>query len=160
MLFAAWIVLLGLLTLFFYNWEEAERNPNQKYLSHTTAEGVRETVLQRNRFGHYLASGEINGQAVVFLLDTGATIISIPQRTATRLQLKPGAPMTVQTANGTIQVYATRLRQLRLGQIELHDLRAHINPYMEGEEILLGMNVLKNLELTQRDGTLTLRQHP
>ena len=160
MIFAAWMVLLGMLTLFFYNWEDSERNPNQEYLSHTTSSGVRETVLQRNRYGHYLASGKINGQEVVFLLDTGATLISIPEQTARRLQLERGVSMPVQTANGTIEVYATRLQQLRLGEIELHNLRAHINPHMEGKEILLGMNVLKELELIQRGDTLTLRQYP
>jgi aspartyl protease family protein len=160
MIIASWVLVLGLLTLFFSNWEEQQHNPNQEYLSQTTAQGVREIILQRNRYGHYVANGLINGQQVVFMLDTGATIISIPEKTARRLQLKAGTAFPVQTANGTIQVYSTRLDQLDMGDIVLHDLRATINPHMQGEEILLGMNVLKTLEMIQRDKTLTLRQYP
>lgn len=160
MFIAAWIVALGLLTLFFSDWEKQQNNPNQEFASQITPQGVREIVLRGNRYGHYVASGEINGQPVLFLLDTGATVISIPDKAARRLQLEEGAPFQVQTANGTIQVYSTRLQQLRLGDIVLHDLRATINPHMKGDEILLGMNVLKSLELIQRDNTLTLRQYP
>lgn len=160
MIFAAWILVLGLLTLFFHKWWQNEYNPNQEYLSKTTSEGVREVQLKRNRFGHYLANGKINGQEVIFLLDTGATSVSIPQEIARKLNLKPGLAYSVQTANGVISVYATKLETLELGDIMLQNIRAHINPKMDGSEILLGMVVLKKLELMQKGDTLTLRQYP
>jgi aspartyl protease family protein len=160
MIFAAWILALGLLTLFFHQWWENEYNPNKEYLSQTTSGGIREIKLLRNRFGHYIANGKINGQNVVFLLDTGATSISIPQKTADKLNLKPGLAYSVQTANGVISVYATELEKLELGDILLQDMHANINPHMEGKEILLGMTVLKTLEMIQKGDTLTLRQYP
>lgn len=160
MIYAAWVVVLGLLTLFFHQWWENEVNPNKEYFSRTTSGGVHEIQLLRNRFGHYVANGKINGQVVVFLLDTGATSISIPQKTANRLKLDPGMPYKVQTANGNITVYATRLETLELGDILLQDVRAHINPHMDNGEILLGMTVLKKLEMIQKGDTLTLRQYP
>ena len=160
MIFAAWILVLGMLTFFFQKWWEKENNPNQEYSSQVTSKGIREIKLLRNRAGHYVATGRINNNKVVFLLDTGATTISIPEKTARKLKLEPGLPYPVHTANGEITVYATRLKKLELGDILLQDVRAHINPHMQGNEILLGMTVLKKLEMIQKGDTLTLRQYP
>lgn len=159
MIFGAWILGLALLVLLFQKYLDNEQNPNRQVETRLTDQGVREIVLKRNRYGHYVASGEINGHTVTFLLDTGASTISIPARVARRLGLREGLPYQVSTANGTATVYSTRLQTLSLGNIVVHDLRAHINPHMDEEEILLGMSVLKNLEMTQRGDTLTLRQY-
>lgn len=160
MIFAAWILVLVLLSLFFQRWLDHQENPNQQYYSATNKSGMREILLQRNRYGHYVASGAINNQPVVFLLDTGATEVSIPGKVAKQLKLKPAANFHVNTANGVVEVYATKIHTLQMGGIELHNVRAHINPHMEDNEILLGMSALKQLEWAQRDDTLTLRQYP
>lgn len=159
MIIAAWVLILILLTLFFSQWQSRERNPNRDPESRLV-NGTREVVLQRNRFGHYVASGTINGAPVTFLLDTGATQISIPGDLAGKLGLQPGPAFSVSTANGTITVRGTRLDTLALGPIRLHDVRANINPYMDGDEVLLGMNALRNLDFSQRGDRLTLRQFP
>lgn len=160
MVFAGWIVFLLLLTLFFNNWLERQHNPNDNVISATNGDGAVEVVLQRNRLGHYLAAGEINGRPVTFLLDTGATDVSIPQSLARHLDLHQGAPRRYQTANGTIVTYATRLDSVRLGDIVRHNVRAHINPGMQQGEVLLGMSFLKHLEMVQRGSQLTLRHFP
>lgn len=157
MIVGAWILILGLLTLFFSQWHAREYNPNRSLEARTTG-GAREVILQRNRFGHYVASGRINGKSVTFLLDTGATQISVPGSLARELGLEPGAAFRVSTANGTITVRATRVDTLALGPIQLHDVRANINPYMDGDEVLLGMSALRSLEFSQRGDELTLRQ--
>ena len=61
------------------------------------------------------------------------------------------------TAAGTITVFDTRIDRVALGDIVLRDVNASINPHMQGRDVLLGMSFLGQLELTQRDGTLTLR---
>lgn len=160
MIITAWLIVLAMLTLYFSHLLEEQHNPNQELQGRVLDSGVREVKLLRNRAGHYVSPGEINGHKVVFLLDTGATRVSIPEKTATRIGLKRGFPLNVSTANGTIQVYNTRLDELRLGDIVLYDVQASINPYMDDDSILLGMNVLKRLELVQREDTLTLRQYP
>lgn len=52
----------------------------------------------------------------------------------------------------------TRLDSLQLGDIVLRDVRALVVPGLGGEQVLLGMSALKQLEFTQRGGTLLLRQ--
>jgi aspartyl protease family protein len=159
MIVLTWIVLLGLLTWFFNGKVDEQRNPNQQVQVRLSSEGVREVVLERNRQGHYVAVGNINGQPVEFLLDTGATLVSIPQRLARRLNLKQGIPMESQTANGTIMTYATIVDSIELGGIMLRNVRASINPGQEDDDILLGMSFLQQLELTQRGNTLTLKEY-
>ncbi len=160
MTIAMWVVVLGLLTMFFQQWQEKQFNPNQQLSMQLGEGGERELVLNRNRWGHYVASGSINQQPVVFLLDTGASDISVPKDVAERIGLQRGRPVTYQTANGPIQAYATVLEQVSLGGISLNQVRASINPNMPKGEVLLGMSFLKHIEFTQRGDTLTLRQMP
>lgn len=158
MVLAMWLVLLALMTLFFDKVLDDQQNPNQQVIQNQTADGSREVVLERNRYGHYVATGRINGQDVTFLLDTGATHIAIPESVASRLNLPRGRRVQFQTANGIGEGYATRLDSASLGNIRLNDLPASINPGMGGDEVLLGMSFLKHLELNQKGNTLTLRQ--
>ena len=157
MLIGMWIVLLLLLTMFFGDWLERERNPNRQVQIHQSNEGGRQVVLERNRQGHYVANGRINGQTVTFLLDTGATDIAIPAHLGNELGLERGAPVMFQTANGLAQGYRTRLDSVQLGHITLHDLPASLNPNMQLDEVLLGMSFLKHVEFIQRGDTLILR---
>ncbi len=83
-----------------------------------------EVVLQRNRAGHFLADGEVNGRRVTFLLDTGATYIALPAQIARELKLKLGPPITLQTAAGPATGYPTRLESVRLAGIEMRDMAA------------------------------------
>lgn len=158
MTLAAWLVVLVLATWYLDGFLDREHNPNEKVIT-TEENGTREITLQRNRQGHYVSSGKINDVAVRFMLDTGATDVSIPQKIAARLQLKPGPAHDVITANGRIRVFATILSRIQIGDIVLQDVRASINPYMDEEEILLGMSFLKHLEFTQRGDQLILRQY-
>ena len=157
MLYAAWLLALGLLTWGFSGWLEKTRNPNQHPLS-VALNNAEEVRLLRNRYGHYNASGRINNQVVEFMLDTGATAVAVPDRLANRLGLTRGPAVDIQTANGSATAYATRLDSLQLGQIEMHDVKAFITPSMDGDQVLLGMSVLKHLDFNQQGDTLTLRQ--
>lgn len=158
MLTVSWILVLVGLTYYFGMREKSQFNPNQQLVG-SESQGMREVTLKRNKYHHYVATGTINQSPVVFFLDTGATDVAIPERVAQKLNLKKGAKSYAQTANGTVQIFTTRIPTLTLGPIVLHDVRASINPYMEGEEILLGMSVLKHLEFSQTGDELTLRQY-
>lgn len=158
MLTIGWIVGLILLTLYFTQWQNRRVNPNSMPEA-SRSEGVNELVLQRNFQHHYVVTGSINGKSVTFLVDTGATRVSVPMHLAEELGLKQGAQGYAVTANGTIATYATTINQLQIGSIGLQEVAASINPGMETDSILLGMSALKNVEFTHRDGTLTLRQY-
>jgi aspartyl protease family protein len=151
-----WILGFFLLALLFQQILDHQNNPNQAVKT-VTGDGFYEIELQRNRYGHYVLDGEINHQKVTFMIDTGATTTSIPGSISDQLGLRKGLPMNVETANGTTTAYSTRLDSLRIGQMEFNRVLATINPGFDGNEILLGMNILKNLELIQRGNTMIIR---
>ncbi|HIP53043.1 MAG TPA: TIGR02281 family clan AA aspartic protease [Chromatiales bacterium] len=157
MIWLAWIVLLALLTYLFSQYLDRQNNPNRNLATSVKASGAMEVVLQRNRAGHYVASGQINGKSVIFLLDTGATNVAIPLRLASKLGLKKGAESRSMTANGEVISWLTRLDRVELGGIVMKDVRAAILPGMGGKEVLLGMSFLKHLDLIQSGDTLVVR---
>ncbi|MBK1718723.1 retropepsin-like aspartic protease family protein [Thiocystis violacea] len=158
MLFGAWIAGLALLVMFFDDWLERQHNPNPNPIATQAAGNVQELVLRRNRAGHYVATGAINGEPVRFLVDTGATNVALPLSLARRLGLRLGPGGTSLTANGEVRTWSTRLERVDLGGLVAHGVRASVLPNMPGEDVLLGMSYLKHLELIQRGDTLTLRQ--
>jgi len=158
MYIVAWLLGIALLTFFFSGHEERRMNPNQHPQSRT-ADGVTEVVLQQNRQGHYVTNGTINGHEVTFLLDTGATDVSIPEHIADKIELKKGRAIPISTANGTIKVYQSWIQELGIGGILILNVDANINPEVKDDFILLGMSALKKLEFTQRGKTLTLKTY-
>ncbi|MCB2262381.1 MAG: TIGR02281 family clan AA aspartic protease [Candidatus Thiosymbion ectosymbiont of Robbea hypermnestra] len=157
MLFAAWVVGLAVLALFFQRLLSERENPNQEPAAFPDAQGRPQVVLRRNRFGHYVANGRINGEPVVFLVDTGATDVALPLEIAYRLGVPLGAAHTAKTANGNIRIWSARLDSVDLGGLTARRVQASVLPNMPGEEVLLGMSYLKRFDLIQRGNTLTLR---
>ena len=154
---AAWI-LFFIFLYYVFDYSILQRtNPNQNVTTVTYGD-TREVVLQRNRYGHYVATGSINYQPVTFLLDTGASDVALAEDLADRLGLEKAHPILVKTANGNVRAYRTRLESVAVGDIRLYDIKATILTNMHGDEVLLGMSFLKNFELIQKGKTLTIRQ--
>lgn len=145
-----WLMLIGLFSYLF----------SVKQGSETTLVSPSHIIIKANNNHHYLVKGTINGYPVNYLLDTGATDVVIPLSLAKKLQLKLGPAISVQTANGIITTYLTRIKEMNIESIQLQNIRANINPQMDNnDEILLGMSALKKLEIRQLDGQLHLIQN-
>ncbi len=151
----AWLLVLGILSWYFGRVETARYNPNQTLSSVSDAGGTQVT-LKRNAYGHYVASGEINNQPVTFLVDTGATHVAIPMHMKDKLGLKQGVEVPINTANGRTTAYLTRIPELALGNLRFYDVQGGLTRGMEGDEVLLGMSVLKNLTITQKGEVMIL----
>ncbi|MCW9030462.1 MAG: retroviral-like aspartic protease family protein, partial [Gammaproteobacteria bacterium] len=98
---AMWIAVMIMVFFLFDDLLESDYNPNQQVNTEITKQ-QRIVVLKRNRYGHYVTQGKINNHTVTFLLDTGASDISIPDKIAKKLKLKYGQERRYQTANGII----------------------------------------------------------
>lgn len=153
MAFVASLLMLGMFYLYFQNSLQTRNHPNRDL---RIAPGA-ELVLKRSGDGHYVFPGTINGRPVSFLLDTGATLVSVPAHLAEELGLKAGAYQQSITANGTVVTRTTRIGALAFGPFVLRNVPASLNPGMASDQVLLGMSVLKHLEFTQRGDTLRLR---
>lgn len=150
-------LILAALGLVFSSMLNGINNPNQQLQVTVNPNGDRELVLKRNKYGHYVATGLINGQPVEFFLDTGATVVAIPEHIAKRLNLKKGQRFQTQTANGNSVSYETKLDSVSLGDITITNVPASISSGMNFDEILLGMSFLKHLNMQQQGNTLTIK---
>jgi aspartyl protease family protein len=113
--------------------------------------------LTRDRLGHFTGMAQVNQQSIKILVDTGASMVVIPLPVAQRLSLKSGAAMMFKTAGGPVTHYAATIDSLRLGPIELRQIEAAINPVMQEDYILLGMNALRMMRFTQQNDALVLQ---
>ena len=156
MIVAMWVVGLAIGTLLVNNYLKKQRNPNNEVV--TSFDGEKRSItLQRGRYGQYLVSGTINGANADFLVDTGASSVSIPVDIAENAGLTRGAAISINTANGIGTAYRTKIDRLRIGDLEIRNATAHINPGLS-DEVLLGMSILQNYELVQRGNQLVIRE--
>lgn len=119
---------------------------------------VRRVVLKRNEQGYFAARGSINGQSVTFLVDTGASQVSVPVAVAKRLGLERREQIDIQTANGVAEGYLTRLNTVSVGGIQIRNVEGTINPGADFNVVLLGMSFMKQVDFAQRGQRLILRQ--
>lgn len=111
-------------------------------------------TLSMGAGGHFVADGQINGAAVRFLVDTGATSVAIPAGEANRLRIdyRKGRRGTAQTAGGSAEVYVVRLDSVRVGGIELQNVEAVV--IEKGLEMALLGNTFLNRTEMRRDGQI------
>jgi aspartyl protease family protein len=150
-----WIAALGLLGGLYLLFSVLENE--SETISSIDSNGARMVVLEQDRSGHYEAEGSINGQAVTFLVDTGATDIALPESAARALGLEFGPRVQVMTAAGPADAWVTRLDEVTVGGISRKNVRASITSG-EFNGILLGMSFLKHYGLQQQDGKLVIRE--
>jgi aspartyl protease family protein len=105
-----------------------------------------------------LANGTINNQDVTFILDTGATTVSVSESVAQKAGLAREQSVRARTAAGTVNVWSTTIEELRLGDITFNNVSGTINPAMDPDMVLLGMSVLGQLDFSQQSRVLTLSQ--
>mgnify|MGYP001205046206 CR=1 FL=1 len=116
-------------------------------------------VLNADGRGHFFAPGSINGAPMRFLVDTGATFVSLGAGDARRARIdaSKGTPGMTMTANGMAKVWRVRLDRVKVGNITLHDVEASVHEH-DLPIALLGMSFLNRMEMRREGTTLTLTQ--
>lgn len=112
--------------------------------------GIGKLELRQTHDGHYFSSGTVNGSPVVFMIDTGATTVSISSEIAERAGIEKCSPHLVLTANGKVNACKTTVPEVTFGKFRLTHVEVTIMPNMPGNA-LLGMNVLRNFHIEQID---------
>jgi aspartyl protease family protein len=109
--------------------------------------------------GHFFTTVVVNGVSMRFLIDTGATLVTISAAEARRAGINylAGERAIMQTANGTAAAYRVKLDTVRLGEIVLSNVDGAV---VEGNALggigLLGMSFLNRTEIRRESDTLTL----
>ncbi|MBA3774682.1 MAG: TIGR02281 family clan AA aspartic protease [Ramlibacter sp.] len=122
------------------------------------ARGTR-IVLTAGSGGHFMTQGAINGRAVHFMVDTGATMVGMGASTAERLGLnyKAGQQGFANTANGTAPAWRMTLGSVRVGDVEVHDVEALVTP-QPMTYILLGNSFLARFQMKRENDQMVLER--
>ncbi|HBT55757.1 retropepsin-like aspartic protease family protein [Halopseudomonas aestusnigri] len=126
------------------------------------AQSERQQVsIPRGEGGHFRVTGSINGQTVSFMVDTGATSVSMSSVQARRLGIDyalSGTPVRAATASSAVDGYQVTLARVKVGDIELSNVQALV---LEGRfplEVLLGMSWLSRVRMDEQDNLLLLER--
>ena len=112
--------------------------------------------------GLYIADGSINGFSMKFVVDTGASLVSMNSHVAKRLGINyrlEGNEGLAQTASGFSKIYIIELESVRVGDIVLSDVKASVHEGDHPTRVLLGNSFLERITL-RRDGKMLELQGP
>jgi aspartyl protease family protein len=152
----SWVLIFGGLIFLLTQWSTI-RGALDPASPRTQDE---EMLLTAREDGHFYVRGTINGESVLFMVDTGATDIVLTMETAARVGFSPDTLRfdgMADTANGSVRTAGVRLGELTIGDITLTDMPASVNEGALGTN-LLGMRFLRTLKSWRVEGdTLILR---
>ncbi|MBU1424505.1 MAG: TIGR02281 family clan AA aspartic protease [Gammaproteobacteria bacterium] len=111
-------------------------------------------VIGQGNGGHYFIDGAVNDSYVNFVIDTGATTVSLPLATASNAGVKCKKVAMMNTGNGVTQGCSATIQKLKFGHFTLRYVDAVVMPNLS--QPLLGMNVLKQFRVEQDNGQMRL----
>ena len=114
-------------------------------------------VLVAGTGGHFFTAGQINGKAVQFMVDTGATSVAMGAQDAERtgINFRVGQPVMMSTANGSVQGYRIKLDSVRVGDVEVFGVDAVVSP-QPMPYMLLGNSFLTRFQMLRENDQMTL----
>ena len=114
-------------------------------------------VLVAGTGGHFMTAGQINGKAVQFMVDTGATSVAMGAQDAERtgINFRIGQPVMMSTANGSVQGYRIKLDSVRVGDVEVFGVDAVVTP-QPMPYMLLGNSFLTRFQMLRENDQMTL----
>jgi clan AA aspartic protease (TIGR02281 family) len=114
-------------------------------------------VLEQGLGGHYFLDSEVNGVPVKFVVDTGASVVSLPASIANAAKINCTGQIRMETANGSTPACTGVINKLKFGSFLLNDVLAAIVPNLG--QPLLGMNILAQFKITQDGNTMKIAEH-
>lgn len=104
----------------------------------------------------YISKGSINGTPVSFLIDTGASHLTVPSQMAQRLGIQCDKKIHFSSANGAVTGCAGMATEVKFGPYSLKNVAISVAP--DAQNILLGMDVLQRFTMIWDRGTLRLKE--
>jgi aspartyl protease family protein len=125
-----------------------------------SSSGSQTVTLTANSQGHFVTLGSINGATTRFVVDTGATYVSLSSAEARRLGLdySRGERGAMSTANGVVPAYKVTLNTVRVGDISMNQVDAAVIEGGSPPVTLLGMSFLNRVEMKRDGDTMTLKK--
>ena len=148
-----WLVVAGLIYTGYMWYESLQRQGLMEFQGQDN-----ELVLRRHDDGHFYVSGQVHQASVLFLIDTGASAVSISLEQAAQARIPSGRKVDIQTANGVIQGELVRGIPVRAGHLVYNDTTvAYGNLGLPAPHALLGQSFLKQFDIEMRENEMILR---
>ncbi len=144
-----WVAIFAVVYLYFETRLGSRVQVSDAYLEYG------EIQIPRAGDGHFYVQGTINGYPVKFLVDTGASVVSISKEVARRAALPTGRPANFTTAGGIVQGEIVFDQTIDAGGITVRGLQVSVGLY--GDVALLGQNFLRNIDVVQTNDRMVLR---
>ena len=129
--------------------------------SFARASAPRRALIAPSSDGHFYVDGSINGTALRFVVDTGASTVALNRHDARRIGLLyrvDGTPMMVETASGPARAYRVKLLSVKARAIELAGVEAVVIDGDYPTTALLGQSFLNRLDMAREGALLELRE--
>lgn len=148
--------VLALVGVVFFAADRLTRTPA---VVHSVSEGRQEVSIPASRDGHYYLEGSINGVPIQFMIDTGATYVSVSEEFARKARLPEGITGYFSTANGAVEGKIVKGQVIEAEGFRATGLSVAVMP-LGGKKGLLGQNFLRRFEVTQSADTMRLKLAP
>ena len=148
--------VLALVGVVFFAADRLTRTPT---VVHAVTDGRQEISIPAARDGHYYLEGAVNGVPLTFMIDTGATYVSVGEDFARKARLPEGITGYFSTANGTVEGKIVKGQVVEAEDFKVSGLSVAVTP-LGGKKGLLGQNFLRRFEVSQSAGVMRLRQAP
>jgi aspartyl protease family protein len=146
---AFWAVVMGVLYLLMVQYLK----PKPVTI---TAQG--ELVIPKARDGHFYATGTVNGRAVVFMVDTGASLVAVSEAFARSAGVADGVATTFHTANGGMPGRIVQDVPVAVGPIQVSGVRVGVGLVGGAEDqALLGQSFLSKFDITMSKEQMVLK---
>ncbi len=143
-----WLAVMGVMYLGLTHYTSQRQTV-------VTSQGV--MTIKKDRDGHFYIPGSINGQGVMFVVDTGATLISVSDDIARLAKLPQGEPAQFNTAAGSRMGTIVSGVTVQVGSMSVTNMRVGTGLQMgTGKEALLGQNFLNKFKIRIEDNEMTL----
>lgn len=132
----------------------------ERAYSQSGTSSAQELTLAADSRGHFITDGSINGATMRFMVDTGASVVSMGPADADRAGIDyktKGRPAMSSTANGMAQTWRVKADSVRLGNITLNNVDVAVMS-QNMPEVLLGMSFLNQMEMRRDGSTMTLKR--
>jgi aspartyl protease family protein len=144
-----WCVVMGLLYLLMTHYLK----PKQAQVQ---ANG--DLVIKRSPDGHFYTTGLVNGQEAIFMVDTGASLVSVSEAFAQKAHLSGGVPTTFRTANGEQPGRVVDGVEVAIGPVSVSKVKIGVGLQMgDDNEALLGQSFLSKFDITMDKNQMVLR---
>jgi clan AA aspartic protease (TIGR02281 family) len=110
--------------------------------------------LMQSPTGHYQADGSINDKTLSFVVDTGASFVTLPESVAHGALIYCDDKIRIDTANGIVDSCISKIQKLQFGPFLIQNVDAVIQPNLS--QPLLGMNVLQQFKIQQNKGEMEI----